>query len=190
MSGPFPFLQLALRDKMTRMRSPRKFLDREQVTQLAGQMPGHGGGGRTEAATGARRCRRRQRRKTRPLRRLLQTVVATTADNEAFGWQVATEVHRRGLDQASRKACLGDGSQEIWALFALHQQGSEFIGIVDFLHLLVHLYAAAWAMRLTDAKLLTGIDNHAKLLNTSAAAAKLPRLVRPEEDGDDETAAG
>ncbi len=83
---------------------------------------------RSEAATGARRCRRRQRRKTTPLRRLKRTVVATTADNEAFGWQVATEVHRRGLDQASRKACLGDGSQAIWALFALHLQGSEFLG--------------------------------------------------------------
>lgn len=128
-------------------RPPRKFLDRVQVARLAAQMSGYsGGGGRAGAAKGARRCgRRRVAKATRP-RRLVRTVVATTADNEAFGWQVAAEVHRRGLDQARRKACLGDGSQAIWALFAFHLLGSGFVGILDFLHLLVHLYAAACAV--------------------------------------------
>jgi hypothetical protein len=127
-------------------RPPHKFRDRAQVARLAVQMAGQGGGGRTEAAKGSPRCRRRRRRQTTRPRRLVRTVVATTADNEAFGWQVAAEVHRRGLDQASRKACLGDGSKAIWALFELHLLGSGFLGILDFLHLLVHLYAAACAV--------------------------------------------
>jgi hypothetical protein len=128
-------------------RPPRKFLDRVRVARLAAQMPGRGGGGgrAEQAASSPRGCHRRGRKATRP-RRLVRTVLATTADNEAFGWQVAAEVHRRGLDQASRKACLGDGSRAIWALFELHLLGSGFIGILDFLHLLVHLYAAACAV--------------------------------------------
>jgi hypothetical protein len=30
-------------------------------------------------------------------------------NSETFGWQVAAEVHRRGLDRAERKACVCDG---------------------------------------------------------------------------------
>jgi hypothetical protein len=75
----------------------------------------------------------------------VRTVVATTRDNEAFGWQVAAEVHRRGLDRARRKACVGDGSQAIWALFAFHLEAAGFVAVLDFVHLLVHLYAAARA---------------------------------------------
>src|SRR5262249_9198731 len=69
------------------------------------------------------------------------TVVATTRDTEAFGWQVAAEVHRRGLDCAKRKACLADSSRAIWGLFALHLVAAGFVAILDFVHLLVHLYA-------------------------------------------------
>jgi hypothetical protein len=72
-------------------------------------------------------------------------VLATTADSEAFGWQVAAEVHRRGLDRAGRKACVCDGSKALWALFALHLLAAGFIGILDFVHLLTYLYAAAGA---------------------------------------------
>ena len=91
-------------------RPPRQFLDRVQVARLAAQMAGQGGGvGRAEAAKAARPGRRRRACKAKRPRHLVRTVVATTADKEAFGWQVVAEVHRRGLDQAARKACLGDG---------------------------------------------------------------------------------
>jgi hypothetical protein len=75
----------------------------------------------------------------------VRTVVATTGDTEAFGWQVAAEVHRRGLDCARRKACLADGSRALCGLFELHLVAAGFIGVLDFVHLLVHLYAAAGA---------------------------------------------
>jgi hypothetical protein len=129
---------------------PSKFLDRATVARLATEMPArHGpstGRGKAAAEPPPRRRRRRPRSKTKRPRRLVRTVVATTTDNEAFGWQVATEVHRRGLDRARRKACLGDGSKAIWALFEFHLLAAGFIGILDFLHLLVHLYAAAGAV--------------------------------------------
>jgi hypothetical protein len=130
-------------------RPPAKFLDRVAVPRLASEMQARHGPstGRSKAtAEPPPRRRRRSRSKAKRPRRLVRTVVATTADNEAFGWQVATEVHRRGLDRARRKACLGDGSKAIWALFEFHLLAAGFIGILDFLHLLVHLYAAACAV--------------------------------------------
>jgi hypothetical protein len=119
-------------------RPPAKFLDRQKVKQLVASMAprgSRGGGGGTEATA------RRRRRPAATGR----TVVATTQDNEAFGWQVAAEVHRRGLDRARRKACLGDGSQALRALYAFHLAAAGFVAILDFVHLLVHLYAAAQA---------------------------------------------
>jgi hypothetical protein len=108
---------------------------------------GQRGGGRRsekEEPSAPKKRRRRRKRRGRPLP-LVRTVVATTEANESFGWQVAAEVHRRGLDRAKRKGCLGDGSPAIWALFEFHLLAMGFIGILDFVHLLVHLYAAACA---------------------------------------------
>jgi hypothetical protein len=126
---------------------PAKFLDRQQVTRLAAELRSKSGravGRSDKALARPKKKRRRQRAKTRPVR-LVRTVVATTKDNEAFGWQVAAEVHRRGLDQAKRKCCLGDGSKAIWALFEFHLVMAGFLAILDFLHLLSHLYAGACA---------------------------------------------
>lgn len=129
---------------------PAKFVDREQVKRLVAEMQSLGGPAVARPAAAAapppkkRQRRPAARRRQRPQRRV-RTVVATTQNNEAFGWQVAAEVHRRGLDLAKRKACLGDGSHAIWALFEFHLLAMGFIGILDFVHLLVHLYAAASA---------------------------------------------
>lgn len=127
---------------------PAKFLDRQQVTRLAAELrskSGRGAGrGEKAIATPKKQRRRAKSRSARP-RRLVRTVVATTRDNEAFGWQVAAEVHRRGLDRAKRKCCLGDGSKAIWALFEFHLVMAGFVAILDFLHLLSHLYAGACA---------------------------------------------
>lgn len=126
---------------------PRKFLEPVQVARLVAPLKARRAAGRSEkAAPAPRRRRRRWGKKSRP-RPLVRTVVATTGDQEAFGWQVAAEVHRRGLDRAERKACVCDGSQGLWALFAMHLLPAGFIGILDFVHLLVYLYAAAGATK-------------------------------------------
>lgn len=126
-------------------RPPAKFVDRREVARLASGLKGHAGPATDRSSPAPPRRSRRRRGRRRESRRLVRTVVATTRDNEAFGWQVAAEVHRRGLDQAKRKACVGDGSRAIWGLFELHLAAAGFIAILDFVHLLVHLYAAAGA---------------------------------------------
>jgi hypothetical protein len=64
---------------------------------------------------------------------------------------VAAEVHRRGLDQAKRKACVCDGQAYNWSVYEMHLLPLGFIAILDFVHLLAYLYDAAHAYRGSDA---------------------------------------
>jgi len=75
--------------------------------------------------------------------RLVRTAVATTQKAEAFGWMVAAEAVRRGFYQAPHRAIVGDGGNWIEPLGQMHFPG--WVQVLDFLHLLVHLYAAATA---------------------------------------------
>ncbi len=128
---------------------PRKFLEPTAVARLVSTMKARQAAGRSEKPaepSAARRPKKKKKNTKRPQVRV-KTVVATTEDNEMFGWQVAAEVHRRSLDQAERKACVCDGSQALWALYAFHLLGSGVLAILDFIHLLTYLYAAAGAVR-------------------------------------------
>ena len=125
---------------------PAKFRDRQQVHRLVQEMGARGGQRVDNSQTAVSTPRRRRRCGQRPIRRV-RTVVATTQDLESFGWQVAAEVHRRSLDQAGQKACVADGSQSLWYLYDMHLAGAGFVPILDFVHLLVHLYAAAGAAK-------------------------------------------
>src|SRR5262249_55180240 len=127
---------------------PRTFLEPTAVARLVSTMKARQAAGRSEKPAAPRPQRRPKKRKKKRKgpQVLVKTVVATTRDVEAFGWQVAAEVHRRGLDRAERKACVCDGSQALWALFSLHLLASGFIPILDFVHLVTCLYAAAGAV--------------------------------------------
>lgn len=76
-------------------------------------------------------------------RPLVKTAVATMERTGPFGWMVAAEAMKRGFYQAAKKAILGDGGNWITPLGDLHFPG--WVQILDFLHLLVHLYGAATA---------------------------------------------
>lgn len=80
--------------------------------------------------------------KTRPVR-LLRTAIATMQTVAGFAWQVAAEAQRRGFYQALRRAIVGDGGNWIGPLGDEHFDG--WVQILDFVHLVVHLYAAATA---------------------------------------------
>ena len=88
----------------------------------------------------------RRRKAKRGPRKLVRTVVASMANSEEFGWQVAAEVQRRGFDRAQRKGYICDGQKYNWSLFEFHLLPMGFIAILDFLHLLAYLYAAAHAI--------------------------------------------
>ncbi len=126
---------------------PSKFLDAERVAQLTAEMKRRSRPalGRAPAAPAPQRRRKRRRRPAS--RKRVRTVVASMADSETFGWQMAAEVQRRGLDRAARKACVCDGQQYNWTLFAMHLVAWGFIGILDFVHLLSYLHDAAHAWK-------------------------------------------
>lgn len=150
---------------------PEKFLDPVRVKKLVQQVKSRGGTGGsgpygrtaegTDGAPGERGSsvseaskpelkrksrRKKKNRKKRDRRNLVRTAVATMENSEVFGWQVSAEVHRRGLDRATRKACVCDGQKYNWTLFEMHLLGAGFVAILDFLHLLSYLYAAAHAL--------------------------------------------
>jgi hypothetical protein len=87
-----------------------------------------------------RKNKKRKNRKKRP-QRLVRTVVATTAAVEEFGWMVSAEAMHRKMYAAKKRALIGDGGNWIDPLGQLHFP--DWIQILDFLHLLVHLFAAA-----------------------------------------------
>jgi hypothetical protein len=131
---------------------PAKFLDPVQAARLAAEIKARGRAASGRAALAAprprprpRRRRRQSKRRARP-RKLVRTVVASTAKSDAFGWQVAAEVHRRGLGRAQRKGYICDGQKYNWAIYELHLVPLGFLGILDFLHLLGYLYGAAQAV--------------------------------------------
>ena len=127
---------------------PAKFLDREGVPKLVRQVQSLRGtaSAREEPRKARLTSKRKRRRKIkRPSHTLLRTVIATMAAVEEFGYQVVVEVFKRGLDLAARKACVCDGQQSNWTVWDEHLKDLGFIPILDFLHLLTYLYAAAQA---------------------------------------------
>jgi hypothetical protein len=128
---------------------PAKFLDPPRVARLAAEVKRRGRPslGRAQPAPAKKR---RQKKRRRVSAQRVRTVVATMADAETFGWQMAAEVQRRGLDRASRKACVCDGQKYNWTLFEMHLLPWGFVGILDVVHLLAYLHDAAHAWKKSD----------------------------------------
>lgn len=127
---------------------PAKFLDPPQAARLAAEIKGRRQPSkqrRAKQASKPKKPRRRKGKKKGP-RPLVRTVLASMAGSDAFGWQVATEVQRRGLHRAKRKGYICDGQRYNWTIYEMHLVMLGFIGILDFIHLLSYLYWAAQAL--------------------------------------------
>lgn len=127
---------------------PSKFLDETRVAQLTAEVKRRSRPvvGRAEAPPPRNRPKKKRRRRPASAKRV-RTVVASMADSETFGWQMAAEVQRRGLERARRKAYVCDGQKYNWTLFETHLVPWGFIGVLDFMHLLTYLYDAAQAWK-------------------------------------------
>jgi hypothetical protein len=129
---------------------PEAFVDPERVERLCREMEHVRGTGVDKAnqkdepeqrdRKKKKRNPKRKHRRNRP-KRLVRTVVATTAKVEEFGWMVSAEAMKRKLYAAKKRAFIGDGGNWIDPMGQMHFP--DWIGILDFLHLLVHLFAAA-----------------------------------------------
>lgn len=140
---------------------PSKFLEPTEAARLASEVKRRSrpASERTDEDRPERQSSKGKKKRKKPKKRrernrsrmLVRTVVATMANSEVFGWQVAAEVHRRGLDQAQRKACVCDGQAYNWSIYEMHLLPAGFIAVLDFLHLLAYLYDAAHAVCGSDA---------------------------------------
>jgi hypothetical protein len=79
---------------------------------------------------------------------LVKSVVATSGDVDAFGPLLAGAAYERGFFAAKRKAFVGDGSATNWSVW--RQFFSHFTPILDFVHALMYVYAAAMAGRVAN----------------------------------------
>ena len=137
---------------------PSKFLEPTAAARLASDIKRRSqpASGRTDEPRDKDQKKPRKktprRRLRKPKRTRVRTVVATMENSDTFGWQVAAEVHRRGLDQVKRKACVCDGQAYNWSIYAMHLLPLGFIALLDFVHLLAYLYDAAHAFRGADAR--------------------------------------
>lgn len=77
-------------------------------------------------------------------RRLLRTVLSSLADSQAFGEQMAREAKRRRFFEAASQAFLGDGLPWNWSIWKRHFR--KFTPILDFIHAVSYLFAAAKAV--------------------------------------------
>lgn len=124
---------------------PSKFLDPGRVATLVAGIKSRG---RPAKGRTPEKLRKRPKKKRRPpSKKRVRTVLATMADSETFGWQVAAEVQRRGLYRAARKGCICDGQHYNWTVFETHLLPWGFIGILDFVHLIAYLHDAAYAWK-------------------------------------------
>ena len=77
-------------------------------------------------------------------KRLVRTVLASMACSKEFGRQMAREAKRRRFAEAQAKAFLGDGLPWNWSIWKA--DFADFTPILDFIHVLSYLFAAAKAV--------------------------------------------
>jgi hypothetical protein len=137
---------------------PAKFLEPTEAARLAAGVKRRSRPAMEREEESRKKSRKKRRgkrpkhgRRSKAKRMQVRTVVATMENSDVFGWHVAAEVHRRGLDRAARKGCICDGQAYNWSIYEMHLLPAGFVAILDFLHLLAYLYDAAHAYRGADA---------------------------------------
>ena len=129
---------------------PQAFLDPPHVMRLCQEIQQVRSDASTRPTAAKSRAKPAVEAVVEKPQRLVRTAVATMLGAEAFGWLVAAEATKRGFYEAPHRAIVGDGGNWIEPLGQMHFPG--WVQVLDFLHLLVHLYAAATAAYRGQAK--------------------------------------
>jgi len=77
-------------------------------------------------------------------KRLVRTCLSSMAEAKVFGQQMKREADCRRFPEASARAFVGDGLPWNWSVW--NRYFPDFVPILDFIHALSYLYAAALAM--------------------------------------------
>lgn len=121
---------------------PASFVDPERMRKMVREIKGFSTSeGSTEDEAEEPRIDERTGR-PKPLAR---SVVATRHEVGTFGELLASEAHQRNFAAAKRKAFVADGSECNWGVWRKHF--SRYEPILDFIHALTYVYAAAMTGR-------------------------------------------
>lgn len=82
---------------------------------------------------------------------LSSDVIATRRNSAAFGKMLAARAWSLGMFASPRKAFVGDGSSWIWTIWKQSFKPFGFVAILDIIHALTYVYAAATAGRTREA---------------------------------------
>lgn len=72
-------------------------------------------------------------------------VIASCCESRRFGKHLAAQAWQLGLFAAKRKAWISDGQNWLWTEWEKYFKPFGFVPILDFIHALTHVYAAAMA---------------------------------------------
>lgn len=98
-----------------------------------------------------------------------------SADQRVFPTLPVYDTYRKDVEKRAGIPWR-DAQGRLASFHALRKTFGTYLALAD-----VPLRVAMDMMRVTDARLLTGVYTDARLLNTTAAAAKLPRLAKMDE---------
>jgi len=124
---------------------PASFADPERMSQLAREIKGFSSAAPDTTTTPKTPAETPAEPESQRPRSEALSVVATTRDVHQFGLLLAAAAHARGFNAAQRKAFIGDGSETNWTVWRDHF--SHYTPIVDFVHAVAYVYAAAMAGR-------------------------------------------
>ena len=121
-------------------RLPASFVDPERMQRMVREIKGFSGpDGSVDDKAEEERIDERPGR-PQPVAR---SVVASRHGVETFGKLLASEAYQRRFAAAQRKAFVADGSDSNWGVWRRHF--SDYVPILDFIHALTYVYAAALA---------------------------------------------
>jgi hypothetical protein len=120
---------------------PEVFVDPGKMREIAGEIQGFAG----EAGPAETPPPTEQESRTGRPQLVTREVVATRENVDSFGKQLAATAWTLGFPAALRKAFLGDGSETNWSVW--RKYFSYYKPILDFVHALCYVYAAAMAGR-------------------------------------------
>jgi hypothetical protein len=123
---------------------PATFVDPGKMREMAREIKGFTHDEAVSLQTNEQVVAQVEDRKGRP-QPLVKSVVATSGDVAEFGLLLVSAAYARGFHAAPRKAFLGDGSATNWSVHREHF--SHYTPILDFVHALMYVYAAAMAGR-------------------------------------------
>lgn len=123
---------------------PASFADPGKMREIASEIKGFTTAAAAEEAPQEESDSQREQRPGKP-QPLVRSVVALVGPVEQFGPRLASAAYARGFHAATRKVFLADGSEANWGVHRRHF--SHYTPVVDFVHALMYVYAAALAGR-------------------------------------------